>query len=209
MNQNRGIFDGILIEKSLLELKELWQKQVTQLVQEEKNITSLPDKLHVQLTNYVSQKTYEEYRSRADVACADLVIVTKRDDGHWGVLLSKRGSGKSFARSWWIYGGSIPSYSSIPDFIAKRSEEESGVKATPVLLLGVYRTCAPDFVGSSVNLCYLGIASWSEVERVAGVDKDHDCIGCFTAGDIEELKRNEEVHWYPLHVASRALEIVS
>ena len=74
--------------------------------------------------------------------------------------------------------------------------------------LGIYRTAANDTAGTgrppcdTINLCYMALAP---ISVQFGHDRDHTDI--WLADATELLPEGSCGHWYPRHVALRAVEI--
>lgn len=151
----------------------------------------------------VDRSTYDGYRKGLDSACADVVITSRLFDRTPAVLASKRAPGKLFGNKWWMQGGAIHSYRLITDFIVERAEKECGVRPRIEGFIGVFRICADDLLGSTLNLCYVGFVRQSDLAKAQG-DIDHKDLRLLTLADIEGLPK-EEKHWYPMLAFQRAL----
>jgi ADP-ribose pyrophosphatase YjhB (NUDIX family) len=133
-----------------------------------------------------------------------MVLCTRAPEGP-AVVLSKRNSESSYGNTWWMYGGALPAYAPIADFITKRAEEESGIAAAPQILVGIYRICAADRLDSSLTLCFAAEVPYEEVTKKMSTDKGHQEVRLFTLKELDALPQ-EETHWYPTRVAQLALE---
>ncbi|MES2995159.1 MAG: hypothetical protein V4681_03955 [Patescibacteria group bacterium] len=143
-------------------------------------------------------------KAAKDLACVDIVIVTRLADGTPAVLLSKRKGTEAFGGLWWIYGGSISAYGSLIEFIARRAEKECGVPVHPEALIGVYRTSAADLIQSTTQPCYAAHVPVEVIDAKMGMNAEHDSVGLFTADDLNRIPEHEQ-HWYPFRVAHLAL----
>ncbi|MDP3771772.1 MAG: hypothetical protein Q8Q94_00140 [bacterium] len=190
----------------------IWMRNVSDLTKERKlryvhagevDITVPPG----HRSGGVSPDIYDGYRQGLDSACADVVITTRMPDGEAGFLAVKRALGKPFGGKWWMQGGAIHSYRSIESFLVDRAERECGVSPVIQALIGVFRTCAEDFLASTTNLCYVGFAPYHMVER-ASADKDHIAFHLFSAHEFRGsvYTHKEEWHWYPIQVFNAALD---
>lgn len=147
---------------------------------------------------------YNGYRQGLDSACDDVVITTWLPVGVSAVLASKRAPGKLFGKKWWMQGGATHSYRPIEDFLGERVKAECGVCPRLEGLIGVYRTCADDALGSTTNLCYVGYIPYEDL-TAAGVDDDHTAFRLLSLRDLGLLP-SEEKHWYPMGVFRKAME---
>ncbi|MDP3779169.1 MAG: hypothetical protein Q8R30_03965 [bacterium] len=147
---------------------------------------------------------YNGYRQGLDSACADLVITTCLPVGGPAVLASKRAPGKLFGKKWWMQGGAIHSYRLIQDFLGERINAEAHVSPQIQGLIGVFRTCADDVLGSTINLCYVGYVPYPFLEA-AGFDGDHTAVRLLSQIDLNLLP-DEERHWYPMYAFAKAIE---
>ena len=143
-------------------------------------------------------------RRAKEMGCADVIISARRPDGVPVVLLSKRKRSEAFGGKWWVYGGSLPAYGDVHEFISGRAEKECGFKVTPQVLIGFYRTSAPDYPQSTMQPCFGAVVPFQAIERVASVDQNHDAIAMFTYLELVKIASAER-HWYPIHVAEIAI----
>jgi len=151
--------------------------------------------------------TMVEYRNAKGMACTDLLIATKKPDGKYGVVLSRRKKTDPFGGFWWMHGGSIGAYMSIESFIATRAPKESGVKVKPQVLIGVYYTSAEDFPQSTIQPLYASLVPHDALANVT-TDANHDSIRTFTTEDLGQLSR-EERHWYPMSTSMLLLKVLT
>jgi ADP-ribose pyrophosphatase YjhB (NUDIX family) len=164
-------------------------------------VTSVPEGV----TSGVDPETYSAYRKGRDSACVDLVITTELENGEPAVMLSLRSKDVCFGGKWWVYGGALQAYESIDNFISDRAKRECGVEARPQALIGVYRTCAEDFVGSTLNLCYMTFVQVETLRAFMATDDRHQRVALFSTSELSHLDKGEQ-HWYPMRVARLALE---
>ncbi|OHA32388.1 MAG: hypothetical protein A2928_00065 [Candidatus Taylorbacteria bacterium RIFCSPLOWO2_01_FULL_45_15b] len=132
------------------------------------------------------------------------MVTTTLPDGRHAVIASKRAVGKLFGGKWWMQGGAVHAYRSYTDFVAERAEKECGVRPVIQGLIGVFRTCAEDALGSTMNLCYVGFVPHGELEA-ARHDGDHTAQKFLTMEDLLQLPESEQ-HWYPMTVFRIALQ---
>jgi ADP-ribose pyrophosphatase YjhB (NUDIX family) len=137
----------------------------------------------------------------------DIVLVTRLETGTPAVLLSLRNPTVCFGGKWWIYGGALQAYMSIEEFIAGRATKECGVPVRPEALIGVYRTIAEDYIGSTLQPCYAARVPIEVIRAKMSTDEDHSNVRLFTISDLILLEGNRapEYHWYPVRVALLAL----
>lgn len=152
----------------------------------------------------VSSSAYSEYRSGLDSACADIVVVTRREDGEPAVLLSLRRPDKCFGNKWWIYGGAIHAYRTICDFLSERAAQECGVSAEPEALVGVYRTMAEDHIASTLNVCYAARVPVEAIQAKLATDSGHTSARLFSLNELVQIPL-EQRHWYPMRVSQIVL----
>lgn len=152
----------------------------------------------------VGPEVYDGYRQGLDSACADVVITTVLSDGVPAVLTSKRAPGKLFGNKWWMQGGAIHSYRRIIDFLEERAEKECGFRPRVQAFIGVFRTCADDRLGSTINLCYVGFVDHRELIKTHIWDKDHTDFKVLTLDTLKRIPKDEQ-HWYPMFVFKEAL----
>lgn len=159
-------------------------------------------------TGGVPAPVYNEFSRGSERACADVVITTRFPDGEAAVLVSKRAANKPFGGCWWMQGGSYHTYRLISDFLIERAEKECGVCPSIEGFIGVFRTCAEDYLASTTNLCYVGFAPYEEI-RDAQNDKDHEALRVLRLEDLLHLPAHNpasQFHWYPMFAFKRALE---
>lgn len=120
------------------------------------------------------------------------------------VLTSKRAPGKLFGNKWWMQGGAIHSYRLILDFLEERAEKECGFRPSIQAFIGVFRTCADDKLGSTINLCYVGFVDHRELTKARIWDKDHVDFKTLRLEQLKQIPASEK-HWYPMLVFDRAL----
>lgn len=176
----------------------------------------------------VSTEFYHGYRRGLISACADVVCVSKRG-GKWAVPLIFRAH-PPFEGVWWVQGGAIFNYRLIQQFAVWKMLTEAGAIACDMdtflkesysmgyswngmatflpLPLGVYRTAAEDNLPGeacdTLNIAYLALLS---EDFPFGHDRDHTAVRWVT---LPELLADGNLcgHWYPQHLATRALKIV-
>ena len=151
----------------------------------------------------VESNVYNGYRQGLDSACIDVVITTRLPVGIPVVLATKRAPGKLFGNKWWMQGGALHSYRSIEDFLCERVQAECGVRPALEGFIGVFRTCADDRLGSTMNLCYVGYVPYEDVVT-AGYDDDHTACRLLTMSDLAFLPDSEK-YWYPMYVFRKAM----
>ncbi|MBI1998854.1 MAG: hypothetical protein HYS73_00785 [Parcubacteria group bacterium] len=178
--------------------------------------------------NGIPQRSYHIYRRGLMSACADVVCV--RDvGGRPEVPLISR-TKPPFQGGWFVQGGAIFNYRLIPCFALWKLLTEARVIACDMdvflesefpyglswrgmvslvpLPLGVYRTAAGDNLPGeacdTLNIAYLALLS---DEFPFGYDSDHTAVRWVT---LPELLADSNLcgHWYPQHLAIRALQIV-
>ena len=157
------------------------------------------------ITQGVPGDVYNAYRRGRDSACVDIMLCTRSPLGSAAVLLSKRASNVCFANKWWMYGGALGSYEPIEEFLAGRVEKECGIRAKPEVLIGVYRTCAADFIGSTLQPCYAARIPYGKATAKATTDSAHSSVRLFTRSELETIPIDEQ-HWYPMRVARLVLD---
>lgn len=172
----------------------------------------------------VPAEDYHRYRKGLASKCTDIVLVAERD-GQPKVPLIKRAR-PPFGDCWWIMGGVVFNYRPMQQFLLWKAHTECGLTSATmeefiaeheladdayscgnihvVGCLGEYRTAAEDTddherVCDTVNSCYMGIILGDQEIRY---DKDHTNARWASDRDIEPCG-----HWYPEHVARRALTI--
>ena len=178
----------------------------------------------------VPAKAYDAYRLGLVSACADAVCV-REIDGELQVPLLARAN-PPFQGGWWVQGGAIFNFRLITKFLLWKVLKEAGQRDGDIhgflseehplgplwwhedahvipAPLGVYRTAAEDSAPGTacdtLNVAY--IVLWS-AERPFGHDKDHTALRWVTLPELE-ADPNLCGHWYPQHLATRALQIVS
>lgn len=178
----------------------------------------------------VPAEVYDGYRLGLMSACADVVCV-RDTDGKLEVPLISRAK-PPFQGGWWVQGGAMHNFRSIRQFLLWKLFRESGnfdgnieefvetyhlgddsLSCDGVRLvgfpLGIYRTSAEDILPGKVcdtlNLAYLAL--WP-AGLPFGHDKDHVALRWVT---LPELLADKNLcgHWYPQHLATRALQIVA
>ena len=155
----------------------------------------------------VEPRFYDGYRAGLDSACSDIVITTLlpgRPPRVPAVLAVKRAPGKLFGGKWWMQGGAIHSYRLIADFLGERAEKECGVRYRLEGFIGVFRTCAEDRLGSTINLCYVGFVPYGDLARLVIADSDHTAVKVLSQDNLNRIP-TEERYWYPMHVFRLAL----
>ena len=152
---------------------------------------------------WVSEDAYRESRSKKQQPCVDIVITTMLPVGEPAIVAIKRRLGESFEKNWWTQGGSVPAYQSYSDFVVERARKECGVTPTIEGKIGVYRTCAEDVIGDTVQICYVGFVPFRDLLGTYG-DKYYSALQVLTAEDLDHLPV-EERHWYPMRVFRIAL----
>ena len=153
-----------------------------------------------------TSEAYKDYRAGLDSACADIILTTRLPDGRAAVISTKRGPGKLCAGMWWMQGGAVHSYRPYHEFLAERAAAECGAPADAIVveaLVGVYRTCASDFFGSTTNLCFVGYVDFDKIKS-AYHDADHVDQRLLTLEDLSMLPKVER-HWYFTRIAELAL----
>lgn len=156
------------------------------------------------LAGGVSPEIYNGYRKGLESACIDMVITTELSNGVPAVIASKRADNKPFGGTWFMYGGALHSYRSITEFIMGRVLKESGLTPKIEGLIGFFRTCAEDFLASTMQLCFVGYVPYYECVEQMKSDRDHTECKFFTFEDIVALPISEQ-HWYPMLVFQQAL----
>ncbi|MDP3770467.1 MAG: hypothetical protein Q8R40_06045 [bacterium] len=167
---------------------------------------------------------YDAWRLGLTTACADVVLVQERE-GRIQVPFIWR-KNPPFANCWWIMGGAIFNFRPIQQFLLYKIFAEGGMQTGTfdeflathqihdrqysaegihiVGPLGVYRTAAEDTdesgkVCDTINLCYMGtIPSDMQIRH----DDAHKGVRWCGITELNDLG-----HWYPEHVAKRALHI--
>lgn len=158
-----------------------------------------------QRTGGVPKPVYDEFSTGSERACADIVVTTHLPDGAPAVLAIKRNKNQPFGGKWWMQGGSYHTYRLISDFVAERAEKECGIRPKIQGIIGVFRTCADDYVCSTTNTCYVGYVRYDAIIK-ARTDKDHTSWCLFTSDDLASFSiENSNWHWYPLLAFTRAL----
>ncbi len=177
----------------------------------------------------VLTESYDGYRLGLMSACADVVCVRETDEKLEVPLIAR--ARPPFRDGWWMQGGAIFNFRSVPQFLLWKLFRESGnfegsieefvekyhlddaaLECNGVQLvgkpLGIYRTTAEDSMPGKVcdtlNLAYLAL--WP-TKLSFGHDKDHTSLRWVT---LAELEANPNLcgHWYPQCLAMRALQIV-
>lgn len=143
----------------------------------------------------VDAASYDNYRKGLDSACADIVVTTLLPDGKPAVVATKRAQNKCFGGGWWMQGGAIHSYRLITELVLERAEKECGVRPQIEGLIGVFRTCAEDYLASTTNLCYVGFAPYEKLSEAKAGD-DHIAWKLLTLDKIGQMSV-KELHWYP------------
>ena len=169
-------------------------------------ITRMPSNYDVppDITAGVPQQTYDAYRRGCDSACVDIMLCTRLPDGKVpAVLLSKRKPNVGFGGKWWMHGGALFAYEDVRDFAAAKATKECGIEVAPEVLVGVYRTCSPDVVGSTMQACYAARVPYDVAVEKMRKDEGHTEVGLFTQDHIEQMSWRE--HWYPMRVAMLVL----
>lgn len=177
----------------------------------------------------VSPKFYHGYRRGLMSACADVVCVSKRGKELAVPLISR--AKPPFQGGWFVQGGAIFNYRLIPQFALWKMLSEAGAIACDMdtflkvnypagfwwngmatilpLPLGVYRTAAEDNLPGeacdTLNIAYLALLSEG---FPFGHDSDHTALRWVTLPELE-VNPNLCGHWYPHHLATRALQIVA
>lgn len=194
-----GAVDAIIYENP--NLQPDWAAGHTGLV-ERGNPKTVPEGVK----RFADGDALNEVKAAKDLACVDIVIATRLPSGEAAVLLSRRRATDPFSGRWWIYGGSLGAYQPISQFIALRAERECGVvPVEPQALIGVYRTCAPEFIQSTLQPCYATLVPHEAIAAKMRTDPNHDSVRLFTEEGLNTMPR-EERHWYPLRVTRQVLE---
>ncbi len=154
----------------------------------------------------VDGKTYSEYRTGLDSACADVVIATRCPDGTYRVLTIKRSLNKAFGGKWWMQGGAVHCYKPLFQFLQEIAKKECGTEPTIVAFLCLTRTCAADHIASTTQPCFLGLVNYGDV--VLKGDADHSAAQLFSLNELNELP-DEEKHWYPTLAFKLALQALA
>lgn len=192
----RGIYDAVLIEHDPLIIRCMWSGGIPLHKEDWNNPLPPPKSKNGDnlVTSSVPADVYNTYRLGRDSACGDVLISTKNSNGAFAVLLSMRRQDVCFGGMWWIHGGALLSYASLTDFVAERAEKECGIPVTLKALLGIYRTCAADYIGSTLQPCYAAEVPYEVLEQKVS-DAGHTDIRLFT---IEEWNAvpNSQRHWY-------------
>ncbi len=192
--------DCIIIENSTV--KTDWQISNTRLVKHAPAPAQMPQGV---VPRVHSGEAFDQVKLAKDLACVDIVIVTRMPDGQHAVLLSKRKASDPFGGLWWIHGGSLGSYMDVGEFIAERAQKECGVPVTPQVLIGVYRTSASNFPQSTLQPCYATVVPYEVIQKKMDTDGNHESVKLFTWKDLDAIDP-AEAHWYPLRVANIALQ---
>ncbi len=198
----RIAYDYVLMRTSAMALRSMWNKGIP--MHHWGNAAGIAPE---GIADGVPADVYDTYRRGRDSACVDMVVATKKPDGEYAVLLSKRKPNVCFGGTWWIHGGALLSYASITDFVASRTEKECGVQVEPEVLLGVCRTCASDYIGSTLQPCYAGRVPYEAIAQKA-VDSGHTDVRLFTIAELLEIPKAEK-HWYPMWAAEMTLQSLS
>ncbi len=170
-------YQGIIVENNLI--KAEWRKGgCREQFFEDVNIP-------MGVTDTVPPEIYGEYRRGRDSACVDMVIVTRLPTGDPAVMLSMRKPTVCFGGKWWIYGGALQAYVPDDEFVSRRATRECGVEVKPEVLIGVYRTCAGDHIGSTLQPCYAARVSYDAVMENMKKDEGHTDVRLFT---LEQLR---------------------
>lgn len=200
-----GLFEGPLIERAEEEIRQLWHKNGIQSLPREEG--QVPPGVHPE--GNVPSNVYSAYRQGRQSACADIVIVTRLQNGMGAVLLSKRNDDVCFPGTWWIYGGATPVYQDPVAFVSTRARKECGVSVWPQILLGVYVTSSAgtrsEHNGSTVNQLYAAQVPLEMIERHRGTDEGHSSVRLFTLEEYADLPEKER-HWYVARAAWLAIE---
>lgn len=151
----------------------------------------------------VDSDIYDGYRKGLDSACVDVVVTTLLRHDKPAVLAFKRAPGKLFGQKWWMQGGALYSYCSITNFVFERIWKKCRVPPDIQGFIGVFRTYPDDFLGSTVNLCYVGFVQRHKLAQVH-LDKNYTDFRLLTLEDLEDLP-DEEKHWYPMFTFRQAL----
>jgi len=153
---------------------------------------------------------------------------TKKIASHGYVPLIRRAA-PPFGGCWWIMGGALFNFRSNREFLFWKLLSEGGVEQGGidevsarygagqraneydlhvVGCLGTYRTAAEDTAGTgkppcdTINLCYMALVCGG---LTFGHDRDHTDVWFASAEEL--LPEDSCGHWYPRHVALRALDI--
>jgi ADP-ribose pyrophosphatase YjhB (NUDIX family) len=175
----------------------------------------------------VSRDAYAAGRMGLTSACADVVSVIPGRDP---VVPLIRRTDPPFQGCWWIMGGAVFNGRSLDEFLLWKLFGEGGVfkgniaefadraalnpvnptyeGASMVGYMGTYRTAAEDTEGTdrppcdTINVCYMALLppSW---EKLLDHDKDHSGLRFATRSNL--VFEDSCGHWYPRHVALRAL----
>lgn len=164
-----------------------------------------PEVIPEGVTNWLDDPSaINETKRVKDLACFDIVPFTRNPQGEPVVLLSLRNREGAFGGKWWMYGGSLGAYADVEESIAKTGQKECGVPVQPEALVGLYRTCAPDKIQSTLQPCYAGWVSYEVATKTMQADKDHKHPKFFTLGELLTIPEDEQ-HWYPMNVAELVL----
>lgn len=155
------------------------------------------------VTNGVPFDVYNGYRRGRDSACADLFLATRLPTGEPAGIMLVRNDDVCFGGKVWMVGGALQAYGSIEAFLANRAEAECGIYVVPEVFIGLYRTCAPDAIASTLQPCYASYVPYTEVERLRS-DRNHARIEVISFKQFLTLPV-AQYHWYPRRVATLAL----
>ena len=103
------------------------------------------------------------------MAFAADVIVCAREEGEWQVLLIRR-KNPPYQGAWAIPGGFVEAEERVEETAERELEEETGVKAAKLKLLGVYSDPLRDPRGRTVSAVYYEIMEKKDVKVRAGSD---------------------------------------
>jgi hypothetical protein len=154
---------------------------------------------------FVSEETMVEWRSKKEVACADVVITTRYPTGTKAVVSSLRAPKTPFGNKWWMQGGGISGYTSILTFLKERARKECGVEVELEAIIGLFRTCAEDFAQSTTQPCFVGSAPYDGMSERLKYDDRHSAVRLLTLEDFDQLPQ-EQQHWYPMFCFEAALK---
>ncbi len=150
-----------------------------------------------------SPEPVELVKTAKDFTVVDGLVCTRTPGGYPAVLLSKRGLG-AFGGKYWGYGCTLGAYQDPIVALETTVKKECGVPFVAEVMIGVFRTCAPDVAQSTTNLCYAGFVPYDVVEASKKTTTDHHAPRLFTVHELNLIHENER-HWFPVDAANAAL----
>ncbi len=99
-----------------------------------------------------------------------------------------------------VGGGSMAGRSSLtrtsPRLFRAVPRRSAGWRVIPKALLGVCRTCAADYIGSTLQVCYAGEVPYANVKH-SFADSGHTDSRLFELSELDGIPE-EQQHWYPM-----------